>query len=90
MQGAALGDTGAMKNYISTRDAKRANVRFIRSESVCSVELPNGQEIKILGQCEFVLTMSEWSGIVAATILDLEADFDVILGLAWYRQWICL
>lgn len=33
------------------------------------------------------MTMGEWSGWVQATILDLKAEFDVILGLNWFRQW---
>jgi len=32
------------------------------------------------------MTMGEWSGWVQATILDLKAEFDVILGLNWFRQ----
>src|SRR5437762_9181797 len=43
--------------------------------------------MKILGQCEFELKMSEWTGTVVATILDLEAEFDVVLGVSWHRQW---
>ena len=43
--------------------------------------------MKILGQCEFELTMSNWTGMVVATVLDLDAEFDVVLGLSWHRQW---
>src|SRR5436309_3377949 len=31
--------------------------------------------------------MSEWTGTVVATVLDLEADFDVVLGMSWHLQW---
>jgi hypothetical protein len=31
--------------------------------------------------------MGEWEGWIQATILDIKAEFDVILGLSWYRQW---
>ena len=87
--GTALADTGATKNYISARYAKSANLRFRtgNADSLRSVRLPNGQDMKILGQCEFELTMSEWTGTVVATILDLDADFDIVLGLSWHRQW---
>jgi hypothetical protein len=87
--GTTLADTGATRNYISARYAKKANLSFKRGEanSRRSVRLPSGQDMRILGQCEFELTMSEWSGTVVATILDLEADFDIILGLSWHRQW---
>ena len=89
VQGTMLADTGANKNYISARYAKKANLRFRRGDanSLRSIRLPNGQDMKILGLCEFELKMSEWTGTVVATILDLEADFDVVLGMEWHRQW---
>jgi len=43
--------------------------------------------MKVLGECEFELGMSEWTGMVPVTALDLDADFDIILGLQWHRQW---
>ena len=85
VQGIALADTRATRNYISSSYAKRANLHFKRdanASSLRSFRLPNGQDMKVLGQCEFELKMSEWTGTVVATILDLEADFDVVLGLS--------
>ena len=90
VSGTMLTDTGATKNYVSARYAKKANLPFnkgVNADSLCSIRLPNGQDMRILGQCEFELKMSEWTGTVVATILDLEADFDVILGLSWHHQW---
>ena len=87
--GTTLVDTGATRNYISARYAKKANLRFSRGDanSLRNIRLPNGQNMTILGQCEFELKMSQWTGTVVATILDLEADFDVVFGLSWHRQW---
>ena len=70
VQGTVLADTGATKNYIS---ARYANLRFRRvdASSLRSIRLPNGQDMKILGQCEFELKMSERTGTVVTTILDL-------------------
>ena len=89
VQGTVLADTGATRNYISARYAKKANLRFKRvdANSRRSIRLPNGQNMKILGQCEFELKMSEWTGTVVATILDLDADFDIVLGMSWHRKW---
>ena len=89
VQGTVLADTGASRNYISARYAKKANLRFRKgdADSLRSIKLPNGQDMKILGQCEFELKMSEWTGTVVATILDLETDFDVVLGMSWHLQW---
>ena len=66
---------------------KKANLRFSRDDanSLRNIRLLNGQNMTILGQCEFELKMSE-SGTVIVTILDLEADFDVVFGLSWHRQ----
>jgi Retroviral aspartyl protease len=85
VRGTALLDTGATKNYISRRYAERANLKFMRmGDSQCSIRLPSGKLMRILGYCEFELKLSEWTGTVIAAILDLDADFDVILGLSWH------
>ena len=86
-KGTALGDPGATLDYISAEYARRSNVRFLEKPKSRAVSLPNGTEMKILGHCEFLMTMGEWSGWVQATILDIKAEFDVILGMSWYRQW---
>ena len=87
LEGTALGDPGATMTYISSEYAKRANVRFLEKSTSRAVQLPNGNQMKILGYCEFFMKMGEWSGWVQAKILDLKAEFDVILGLSWFRQW---
>jgi hypothetical protein len=43
--------------------------------------------VKIPGQCKFERKMSEWTGTVVVTVLDLEADFDPILRMCWHRHW---
>src|SRR5205809_5625042 len=43
--------------------------------------------MEVLGQCEFELKLSEWSGMGVATVLELDTNFDIVLGLSWYRQW---
>ena len=73
--------------YINAEYARRSNVRFLEKTKSGAVSLPNGTEMTILGHCELLMTMGEWSGWVQATILDIKAEFDVILGLSWYRQW---
>jgi len=82
LKGIALGDPGATMTYISGNYAKRSNVRFLEKATSRAVYLPNGNKMKILGYCEFFLKMGDWSGWVQATILDIKAEFDVILGLS--------
>ena len=52
------------------------------AELQCSVRMPNGWNMKSLEQCEFELAMSEWTETVYATVIDLEADFDVVFGMS--------
>jgi hypothetical protein len=87
-RGIVLLDTGATKNYVSRRFAEKANLKF-KDKGIAqrSVKLPNGRFMNVLGECEFLLGMSEWTGMVKATVLDLDADFDTILGMQWHRQW---
>ena len=83
-----LFNTKVIKNYIFRRFAEKVNLKFREySLTLCSVKLLNDQIMKILSECEFTLTMSEWTGTMVAIVLDLEADFDVVLGMSWHLQW---
>ena len=33
------------------------------------------------------MEMSEWRGPVKATVIELDADFDVVLGMEWFQKW---
>ena len=60
VQGTALLDTGAIRNYISRKFAEKANLKFRdTAELQQCVNLPNGHDIKILGHCKFKLRLSE-------------------------------
>ena len=78
-----MADTGATRTYISRKYAEKANLRFKqKADSRCRISLLNGQKMEVLGQCEFELKLSEWSGMVLATVLELDTDFDIVLGLS--------
>jgi aspartyl protease/zinc knuckle protein len=81
--GVALLDDGATRNYVSLAYAKRARLRIQELSDMSSkpIRLPNGQRMKVYGTTEFELEISEWRGKVQATVLDLQADFDVVLGM---------
>ena len=59
LKGTALGDPGATITYISSDYAKKANVRFHEKSKPRAVQLPNGNEMKILGYCKFLMRMGE-------------------------------
>ena len=86
--GIALLDDGAARNFVSLSYAKRARLRiqgFV--EEPKPIHLPNGQVMKIYGTTEFDLEMSEWKGKVRAWVLDIQANFDIVLGMEWHREW---
>jgi hypothetical protein len=87
VDGVVLLDTGAIKNYISAEYAKRANIKFLDKSESRTVALPNGGTMKVLGQCKVDVKISEWEGTVEVTILDMQADFDLVLGMGWHLQW---
>jgi hypothetical protein len=43
--------------------------------------------MKSYGSVEFMLIMGEWQGMVTALVLDMDADFDVVLGMEWFLKW---
>ena len=83
--GRAMTDTGASLNFISSSHAMRVGVKFLQKEDARDVLLPNGQIMKVLGVCEFEIQMTKWKGRIRATIVDIQVDFDVVLGLEWFR-----
>jgi len=86
--GVALLDDGATRNYVSLAYAKRARLRIQElSSKPKPIRLPNGQRMKVHGMTEFELEISVWRGKVQATVLELQADFDVVLGMEWHREW---
>src|SRR5437762_892107 len=51
------------------------------------VRMASGQRMRVYGTTEFILQMSEWKGKVAAVVLDIQADFDIVLGMSWIDEW---
>ena len=33
------------------------------------------------------MEMLEWKGLMKATVIELDADFDVVLGMEWFQKW---
>ncbi|TMC16709.1 MAG: DDE-type integrase/transposase/recombinase, partial [Chloroflexi bacterium] len=85
--GIAMLDTGATRIYISLEYAKSIGLRIYESPDAQVVRVPNGQAMRVHGETEFTLQISEWRGKVNATVLDMKTDFDVVLGMSWFREW---
>lgn len=81
----SCGDTGASRCCISWKYAIRAGLK-VQTTSIRKFKLPNGQVMKSYGSVEFMLTMGEWQGMVTALVLDMDADFDVVLGMEWFLK----
>ena len=58
-QGTALIDMGATRNFVSKEFAEKSNLKFLNKMSPRDVKLPSGETMRILGNCEFDMQMSE-------------------------------
>ena len=85
-QGIALPDTGATRNYISRTFALRANLSIDPFEITKHVSLAGGQKMAVYGKCKVPIQMSDWHGEIEAIVIDLDAEFNLVLGLNWHRQ----
>ncbi len=41
----------------------------------------------VYGKCQLPVQISGWQGHVEAVVMDLNADFDLVLGLNWHKQY---
>ena len=80
----ALTDTGATRNYISHGYAKRLGLRI--QEIPSSTKVRRGHRIQGFGTTMFEMEMSEWKGMMKVTVIEMKADFDVVLGMEWFRE----
>ena len=87
-RGKVLFDTGATRNYISKKFALECNIKFKENlgNDAKSVLLPNNALMKVLGYCEIDLELGEWTGTIPVIILDMNADFDIVLGMEWILE----
>jgi len=87
--GITLCDDAATRNYVSLRYAKQAKLRIheLPDSNKTTVKLPNDNFMRKIGTVEFELQISEWKGMVKASVLDLKSDFDVVLGMEWHQEW---
>jgi Retroviral aspartyl protease len=78
-------DSGATRVFLKKTYAEDSNIRFDKSQAR-DVQLPNGSTMRIVGECDFDMVMSSWKRPVHGIIVDLQANFDVVLGLNWLRE----
>jgi RNase H-like domain found in reverse transcriptase/Reverse transcriptase (RNA-dependent DNA polymerase)/Integrase zinc binding domain/Retroviral aspartyl protease len=84
--GKSLFDTGAIyKNYISKKYFDKLGI-LLKTTTPRAARLPNGQTMAVYGTATLPLHLSEWTGPMEVDVIDMDADFDVILGLPWHRQ----
>jgi gag-polyprotein putative aspartyl protease len=83
--GVAMTDSGATRVSLKKTYAEDSNIRFDKSQAR-DVQLPNGSTMRIVSECHFDMVMSSWKRPVHGIIVDLQANFDVVLGLNWLRE----
>jgi len=85
--GQCMFDTGALhKNYISHKFFVKLGLPLQTADSQREARLPNGQTMKVYGTSVIPLCLSEWRGDVECSVIDLNTDFDIILGLPWHKE----
>ena len=82
-----LPDTGATRNYISRTFAQRANLSIEKFALEKQVSLAGGQKMVVYGKCKVPLQLSGWQEEIEAIVIDLDAEFDLVLGLNWHRRY---
>jgi hypothetical protein len=52
------------------------------------VALAGGQKMVVYGWCDIPLEMPwGWMEILRTYVLDLDAEFDIVLGMDWHKKW---
>jgi hypothetical protein len=83
--GVAMTDSGATRVFLKKTYAEDSNIQFDKSQAR-DVQLPNGSTMRIVGECNCDMMMSGWKRPVHGIIVDLQAEFDVVLGLNWLQE----
>jgi RNase H-like domain found in reverse transcriptase/Reverse transcriptase (RNA-dependent DNA polymerase)/Integrase zinc binding domain/Retroviral aspartyl protease len=84
--GKSLFDTGAIyKNYTSKKYFDKLGVP-LKATKPRAAKLPNGQTMTVYGTATLPLQLSEWAGTTEVDVIEMDMDFDVILGLPWHKQ----
>jgi len=86
--GYSIFDTGALhQNYISHSFFSRLGIPIATAMGKQrAAKLPNGQVMTVHGTVELPVQLSEWRGKVECCVLEMDADFDLILGLPWHKE----
>jgi Retroviral aspartyl protease len=85
--GHSIFDTGAIhQNYISHSFFGRLGMPLATAGKQQVAKLPNGQVMTVHGTVELPVQLSEWRGKVECCVLEMDADFDLILGLPWHKE----
>jgi hypothetical protein len=56
------------------------------SAAQLEVELAGCQRMAVRGTCQIPLDLGGWKETVQAYVVDLKAEFDVVLGVGWARK----
>jgi hypothetical protein len=85
--GQCMFDTGAIhKNYVSHKFFTKLGLPLQTSKRR-DAKLPNGQVMKVYGTIVLPVRLSEWQGDEEFSVIDLDTDFDMILGLPWHKKY---
>jgi hypothetical protein len=84
--GVLIPDSAATKCHADGTFVKKAHVPIQKLPIRKQVELAGGKKLTVYGTCHFPINISGWQEIITAYVLDLDAEFDVVLELDWIRK----
>ena len=85
--GKSIFNTGAIhQNYLSYSFFRNLSLPLMVAGNQRAVKLPNGQIMTVHGTIELPLQLSEWQGKERFCVLEMDTDFDMILGLPWHKK----
>jgi Retroviral aspartyl protease len=88
IQGASYPDTGGTKSYSSRKYVEEAELDVHRFDIPMEVSLAGDQKMVVHEWCDVPLEMpAGWNEVLRTYVLDLDAEFDIVLGMDWHKKW---
>ena len=78
--GKMMPDTGATQNYVDRKYLLNCHVDYTPFTVTKEVSVAGGYTIHVYGTCKLPIEVSGWMDVVDVYVVDLDAEFDVVLG----------
>lgn len=82
----AMIDSGATGNFLSSSMAAKLKLKHVKKETADSVKFADGQSSESTHVCTTPYSLQEFSDSETFHLLDLDPDYEVVLGRPWLRR----